>query len=642
MLKDPSSSPKRFLQFVPAMLAVGLPLLGYWLTLYPGVGDRQGTGDAIEYQFVGRILSIPHEPGYPQYVLLSHLWSLLPLPLSLATKINLLSAVFTVVAGLFIFSSARALSRDVAASVIATWMVMITPNVWLLSTQAEVYTLNLMWVSAVLWAALKWFGTGQQKYLVALFFFYALSFGNHLTMITLLPGLAFLILAKDPKVALRWQNWVWSTLAILTGLLQYGLLLWRSYHPHPALLSRFPRQANLDELLEYVSGSRFVDRHFLKTGFESWLPRLWEGISHSVEQLTLPFAMLCGLGFFLGFREHRRPTIFLVLTAGTVMAFAAAYGIKDSLFYTIPAWVCAALLGAVGLSGILSWSRGWRRQIVAILALLVVSLTVWRGSRLAVVENPTDLESVITAATPGSGILAAIKQRRARLLRLYYRYGQVTEKAHQVDFHSVDEILASGLENVRDQTLFFRDPEAARRLDRAVIDYRLLQTLPNGQSLYLSEPEEPLEALALRPLWDGSLAITLRERSLDLLGAKTLHLFLVSSKYGRSKGYVAIDIESPADWRPLLESALAVAASGDRFLLVAPRLAERPRRDLARILESQKIDLLSLPVPQHHTVAWWTAGGSAKDVTLISDLAEELILEIDSPVDDPEDSRAAN
>ena len=545
-------------------------------------------------------------------------------------------------AGLFIFSSAKTLSRDVAASVIATWMVMVTPNVWLLSTQAEVYTLNLMWVSAVLWAALNWYGTSQQKYLVALFFFYALSFGNHLTMITLLPGLAFLILAKDPKVVLRWQNWVWSTLAILTGLLQYGLLLWRSYHPHPALLSRFPRQANLDELLEYVSGSRFVDRHFLKTGFEGWLPRLWDGISYSVEQLTLPFALLCGLGLFLGFREQRRPTIFLALTAATVMAFAAAYGIKDSLFYTIPAWVCAALLGAAGLSRISSWSRGWRRQIVAILALLVVSLTVWRGSRLTVVDNPTDLESVITAATPGSGILAAIKQRRARLLRLYYRYGQVTEKAHQVDFHSVDEILASGLENVRDQPLFFRDPETARRLDRAVIDYRLLQTLPNDQNLYLTEPEEPLEALALRPLWDGSLAITLRQRSLDLLGAQTLHLFLVSSRYGRSKGYVAIDIESPADWRPLLESALTVAASGDRFLLVAPRLAERPRRDLARILESQRIDLLSLPIPQHHTVAWWTAGGSANEVTLISDLAEALILEIDSPVDDSEDSTAAN
>ncbi len=642
MLKDPSSSRQRFLRFGPAMLAVGLPLLAYWLTVYPGVGDRQGTGDAIEYQLVGRILSIPHEPGYPQYVLLSHLWSLLPLPLSLATKINLLSAVFTVVAGLFIFSSARALSRDVAASVIATWMVMITPNVWLLSTQAEVYTLNLMWVSAVLWAALNWYGTGQQKYLVALFFFYALSFGNHLTMITLLPGLAFLILAKDPKVALRWQNWVWSTLAILTGLLQYGLLLWRSYHPHPALLSRFPRQANLDELLEYVSGSRFVDRHFLKTGFESWLPRLWDGISHSVEQLTLPFAMLCGLGFFLGFREHRRPTIFLALTAGTVMAFAAAYGIKDSLFYTIPAWVCAAPAG--------------RRRAEWDLVL---------ESRLASADRrnprpPGGLADRLARFAIGGG-------RQPHRSRIGHHRGDARvgyPGCHQTTASSAAPSLlpirsghrespSGGLslgrrdsgqrsrECARSAALFSRsgDSEKARQ---------------GGHRLSASaDPTQRSESLSLgargAPRGSGAASLVgwlsghhVAGALAGPLGRQTLHLFLVSSKYGRSKGYVAIDIESPADWRPLLESALAVAASGDRFLLVAPRLAERPRRDLARILESQKIDLLSLPVPQHHTVAWWTAGGSANDVTLISDLAEELILEIDSPVDDPEDSRAAN
>ena len=81
MLKGLSSNRASPVRLGPAMLAVGLPLLAYLLTVYPGVGDRQGTGDAIEYQLVGRILSIPHEPGYPQYVLLSHLWSYLPLPL---------------------------------------------------------------------------------------------------------------------------------------------------------------------------------------------------------------------------------------------------------------------------------------------------------------------------------------------------------------------------------------------------------------------------------------------------------------------------------------------------------------------------------------------------------------------------------
>jgi hypothetical protein len=272
----------------------------------------------------------------------------------------------------------------------------------------------------------------------------------------------------------------------------------------------------------------------------------------------------------------------------------------------------------------------------------MVSLVAWRGSQLKVVDNPTDLRSVITVAEPGAGILAAVKQRRARLLRLYYRYAQVNEKAHQVDFYSVDEILATGLENVRDQPLFFRDPETARRLDRAVVDYRLLQTQARGQNIYVTEPEQPLEALKLRPLWNGSLAITLQGRSLDLLGEQTLHLFLVSSRYRRSKGYLAIDIESQADWQSLLENALTVATAGDRFLLVAPRLAEPLRQDLASLLESQQVDLLSLPIPRRHTVAWWTVGESANDTTLLADLAEELTLIVESPTGAPGDARVAN
>ena len=104
----------------------------------------------------------------------------------------------------------------------------------------------------VLWAALEWYRTGGQRLLVALFFFYALSFGNHLTMITLLPALILLILAKDAKVILRWQNWIWALLAIVAGVLQYGLLLWRSYNPHPALLPRFPLRAGVGELRHAV------------------------------------------------------------------------------------------------------------------------------------------------------------------------------------------------------------------------------------------------------------------------------------------------------------------------------------------------------------------------------------------------------
>ena len=629
MPKDSSSRHERVLRYGPAALAVGLPLLAYLLTVYPGIGDRQGTGDAIEYQLVGRILSIPHEPGYPQYVLLSHLWSYLPLPISLATKINLLSAVFTTIAGLFFFSSARALSKDDFAAILATWMILLTPSVWLLSTQAEVYSLNLMWVSAVIWAASRWSQTRRHGLLVALFFFYALSFGNHLTMITLLPALVFLILATDSKVVRRWQNWVWAILAIGVGLSQYGLLLWRSYNPHPALLPRFPRAAGLAELGEYVTGSRFVDRHLLETGFAGWLAGVWEATLFSIAQLTLPFALLCLVGLVVGLRQRRRNSLFLLLAAGCVTAFAAAYGIKDSLLYMLPAWLCCGLFGALGLAWVLARSGRWRRQLGAALTLATLALVAWRGASMRVTDNPTDLARVIEAAEPGTGILAAFKPRRARLLRLYYHYGEVNDKAVGMDFHAVNDVLATGLEEAADQPLYFRDPRTARVLSKALIETREIATAPPDPTIWTTAIEEPLTSLELRPLWDGNLALTWRGNSMDLLGDDRLHLFLVSGRHRRLKGYVPLDTASNREWANQLTDALEVALPGDHFLLVVPMLDQETRRDLETVLRSQSLEFEPHPGTQRHAIAWWTVGGLPEETQLESDLTQVLILRIE-------------
>lgn len=629
-MSSDSSSGGRLRRLAPALLAAGVPFLLYCLTLYPGVGDRHGTGDAIEYQFVGRILSIPHEPGYPQFVLLSHLWSYLPFPLTLATSINLLSAVFTLIAGLFLYASARKFSEDATASVLATWMVLLAPDVWLLSTQAEVYSLHLLWTSAVLWAALTWSRRRGTAALGMLFVFYALSFGNHLSMITLLPALGLLVLAGDWRVVRRWQNWVLAGLAIAAGLAQYSLLIWRSYNPHPALLPRFPLQANLAELWYYVTGQRFVDRHLFKDGLAGWFSNLSDGVWHTIHQLTLPFTALCLVGLIYGLRRQRLDTLFLAVAAAGVMAFAAAYGIKDSLLYAMPAWFCLGILGAVGVHHLLDWGPRWRRVIVSVSLLAIAALAGWRGLALQVDSNPSELDMVIATAEPGTGILVASKPRRARLLRLYYQYGEAREKSHQLDFLSVDQVLQTGLEDAHDQILYFRDPRTARRLSHALVDFRPLPAESDIDPVFTTAMAEPLRRLVVRPLWNDGLAVTIRQHSVDLLGEQTLHLFLLSPKHGRSKGYRTFDLGDSA-WKTSLRQALAVARSGDSLLLVSPRLAAPSHRDLAEILADQGLDWMAEPPPQHHTVAWWIVGGGPSSVRLIRDLADEYVLEIESP-----------
>ena len=85
------------------------PAILYAMTLYPGVGGRINPDDSAKFQFLGKILEVPHDPGHPQYLVLSHLWARLPTSLELATHVSLLSAVFTLIAGGLIFTAIRRL-----------------------------------------------------------------------------------------------------------------------------------------------------------------------------------------------------------------------------------------------------------------------------------------------------------------------------------------------------------------------------------------------------------------------------------------------------------------------------------------------------------------------------------------------------
>ena len=77
-------------ELVTALL-VALATLGVYLaTIYPGVLD---IGDATKFAFVGKVLGIPHAPGYPLYVVVSHLSRDLPFG-TLAYRMNVMSAVF--------------------------------------------------------------------------------------------------------------------------------------------------------------------------------------------------------------------------------------------------------------------------------------------------------------------------------------------------------------------------------------------------------------------------------------------------------------------------------------------------------------------------------------------------------------------
>src|SRR2546423_14078687 len=110
---------------IAAALSCGAFVL-YALTLAP----TTQFWDASEYITAAHALGIPHPPGSPFFVILAHVWGLLPLAADYARRINLLAATTSAVtAGIWFLIAERWLQtiatpgrwRRVAAN--AGWLV---------------------------------------------------------------------------------------------------------------------------------------------------------------------------------------------------------------------------------------------------------------------------------------------------------------------------------------------------------------------------------------------------------------------------------------------------------------------------------------------------------------------------------------
>jgi hypothetical protein len=195
------------------LVAFLLPLSIYILTLLPGVG----WGDTAKLQYIAYVWGIPHRFGYPLFIFLSRLFLLLPIG-SVAYRINLMCAVFgagaVVLTYLIILRLTR---RDWVAALSGALAFAFSRTFWAETNHAEVYSLNALIVAAVALALLAWHQTGKVGLLYLGVGLYALGYGNHMTMVTWLPAVLFVIVATDYRVLLDPKK-----MAVLAGLVLLG------------------------------------------------------------------------------------------------------------------------------------------------------------------------------------------------------------------------------------------------------------------------------------------------------------------------------------------------------------------------------------------------------------------------------------
>jgi hypothetical protein len=220
----------RYLQgrlFWYALLGIPLLIL-YWRTLLHGVGFW---GDSAELQFVGKVLGVPHAPGYPLYVMLNHIFvTMIPFG-SLATRVNLLSACFTLLSIFVFFEILLQLKIRAYAAYITALTFGLTTTQWFYALIAEVYSLNILFVALVILFLLRWHDKRADRDFYMACLLYALSFGNHQLMIALLPSFVYLVWVTKKDVLWNPKKILVVAFFILLGFSQYLYIVLRSNNP---------------------------------------------------------------------------------------------------------------------------------------------------------------------------------------------------------------------------------------------------------------------------------------------------------------------------------------------------------------------------------------------------------------------------
>src|SRR5437867_8228671 len=224
-----------------ACVSLGALIL-YVLTLAP----TTQFWDTSEYIAAAYSLGIPHPPGNPLFVLMAHVWGLIPLVSGYAERINLFAALTSAVsAGCWFLVGERWLRSFVPAlwprrlAALAGAIVSATAfTVWNQSVVNEkVYTLSLLSIALILWLIVRWddqpAGDAHDHYLLLIIYLLALTATNHMMGVLVGPVVMVLLLPtlkQQRPVTAGERNVEWSQFIVFTSvwalLLSLGLERW--------------------------------------------------------------------------------------------------------------------------------------------------------------------------------------------------------------------------------------------------------------------------------------------------------------------------------------------------------------------------------------------------------------------------------
>jgi hypothetical protein len=347
-----------------AAAVVGLiAFVAAWTVMLPGVAFW----DTGELQTVGPLMGTAHPTGFPTYVLLGWLASVVLQPFGEpAFRMNILSALCLAVAAGFTVDLVRLLTRSLVVGVAAGIAMALTPIAWAIGTHAEAHSLHLALVAVLLWLLVQWEAgvrtpaasarpKAADRYLLAASIVFGLAIGNHsLTLLLAIP-VGLYVLAVDRDIWRRGRLVLACVVALgLTVVLVYLELPLRAGPFRASLVYGTPN--TWDGFRYIVLAEQFQGS--LSDPFGELPRKFGELVARAVAQFGI-LAPFIPVAFAL--TVVRRPRYALLTgTAVAITCFFSASYVNAAIdrYYLVPAlmaWSWLAILAAAvagGLAGL--------------------------------------------------------------------------------------------------------------------------------------------------------------------------------------------------------------------------------------------------------------------------------------------------
>jgi len=362
-------------------------------------------GDSGELTAAVYLLGIPHPTGYPLYIMLGKLWTLL-VPLgSIAYRMSLFSAVCGAIACGALYRLARMLDVRPSAALLSALLLAFAPSFWAEANVQRVYTLNAIFVVAATAAAVRWYRRRDAWALMVAFLLCGIGATNHTFMAVYAVALALFVFATNPRIVLRPLLVLGLGVAFAVGLLPYAYLPIRSL-ANPALDWGNPE--TLHNFLDVVLRRGFWERAWLETPVDL-IPIAWDYLRSFGPELAWAGAALAVVGLVVGWRR-RVPVLLILLVMAGNLAALALHGSRSDIFiwhrYYIPSYAMAALLAGVGAQAL--FERLPRPvQLVPLAIPLFLLVTGWRANDRSRYEIADAFSrGVLHSLPPGAHLIA--------------------------------------------------------------------------------------------------------------------------------------------------------------------------------------------------------------------------------------------